>query len=97
MRSETFLIRRPAGHRVQQNHHYNNIDGQTVLTGSFNFTKQAEENNAENLLVIDDPALTHSLPNAPGIGKLTLRTANLTGATKRLDTGGERARAWFAH
>jgi len=44
---------------VQQNHHYNNIDGQTVLTGSFNFTKQAEENNAENLLVIDDPALTH--------------------------------------
>src|SRR3989440_233230 len=33
------------------------IDGQIVLTGSFNFTKQAEENNAENLLVIDDPAL----------------------------------------
>src|SRR5947208_8003397 len=33
------------------------IDGQTVLTGSFNFTKQAEENNAENLLVIDDAAL----------------------------------------
>jgi phosphatidylserine/phosphatidylglycerophosphate/cardiolipin synthase-like enzyme len=28
------------------------IDGQTVLTGSFNFTKQADENNAENLLVI---------------------------------------------
>ncbi|PYJ86184.1 MAG: phospholipase D family protein [Verrucomicrobia bacterium] len=33
------------------------IDGQTVLTGSFNFTKAAEENNAENLLVIDDAAL----------------------------------------
>lgn len=34
------------------------IDGQTILTGSFNFTKAAEENNAENLLVIkDDPAL----------------------------------------
>jgi phosphatidylserine/phosphatidylglycerophosphate/cardiolipin synthase-like enzyme len=29
-----------------------------VLTGSFNFTQQAEENNAENLLVIDDPALS---------------------------------------
>ena len=28
------------------------IDGQTVITGSFNFTKAAEENNAENLLVI---------------------------------------------
>jgi phosphatidylserine/phosphatidylglycerophosphate/cardiolipin synthase-like enzyme len=28
------------------------IDGQTVITGSFNFTRQAEERNAENLLVI---------------------------------------------
>ena len=33
------------------------IDGKTVLTGSFNFTKAAEENNAENLLVIQDAAL----------------------------------------
>ncbi len=30
------------------------IDGQTVITGSFNFTKAAEESNAENLLVIQD-------------------------------------------
>ena len=30
------------------------IDGETVITGSFNFTKAAEENNAENLLVIGD-------------------------------------------
>jgi len=28
------------------------IDGKTVITGSFNFTKSAEESNAENLLVI---------------------------------------------
>ena len=28
------------------------IDGRTIITGSFNFTKQAERNNAENLLVI---------------------------------------------
>jgi phosphatidylserine/phosphatidylglycerophosphate/cardiolipin synthase-like enzyme len=28
------------------------IDAQTVLTGSFNFTKAAEEKNAENLLVL---------------------------------------------
>jgi phosphatidylserine/phosphatidylglycerophosphate/cardiolipin synthase-like enzyme len=28
------------------------IDGQVIITGSFNFTKAAEENNAENLLVI---------------------------------------------
>jgi phosphatidylserine/phosphatidylglycerophosphate/cardiolipin synthase-like enzyme len=28
------------------------IDGQTIITGSFNFTNQAEHSNAENLLVI---------------------------------------------
>jgi phosphatidylserine/phosphatidylglycerophosphate/cardiolipin synthase-like enzyme len=33
------------------------IDGETVLTGSFNFTKAAQEKNAENLLMIRDPAL----------------------------------------
>lgn len=33
------------------------IDGETVITGSFNFTKQAEEKNAENLLVIRDKTL----------------------------------------
>jgi phosphatidylserine/phosphatidylglycerophosphate/cardiolipin synthase-like enzyme len=33
------------------------IDGATVITGSFNFTKAAEEHNAENMLVIRDEAL----------------------------------------
>ena len=33
------------------------VDGQVVLTGSFNFTKSAEEHNAENLLVLRDVAL----------------------------------------
>jgi phosphatidylserine/phosphatidylglycerophosphate/cardiolipin synthase-like enzyme len=33
------------------------IDGYLVLTGSFNFTRAAEEKNAENLLVINDPIL----------------------------------------
>ena len=33
------------------------IDGETVITGSFNFTKAAEEKNAENLLVIRDTKL----------------------------------------
>jgi len=33
------------------------IDNQTVITGSFNFSKQAEQENAENLLVILDPGL----------------------------------------
>lgn len=33
------------------------IDSHTILTGSFNFTKSAEESNAENLLVIEDAML----------------------------------------
>ncbi len=32
-------------------------DGETVITGSFNFTKAAETSNAENLLVIHDKKL----------------------------------------
>ncbi len=33
------------------------LDDYLVVTGSFNFTKAAEEKNAENLLLINDPAL----------------------------------------
>ncbi|MCX5815202.1 MAG: phospholipase D family protein [Proteobacteria bacterium] len=33
------------------------IDKQTVITGSFNFSKAAEESNAENLLIIRNPEL----------------------------------------
>jgi len=33
------------------------IDNNTVITGSFNFTKAAEEKNAENLLVLKDSRL----------------------------------------
>lgn len=33
------------------------IDGETVITGSFNFTSSAETRNAENLLVIRSPEL----------------------------------------
>ena len=33
------------------------IDGHTVITGSFNFTKAAEERNAENVLVVRERAL----------------------------------------
>ena len=36
------------------------LDGYLVLTGSFNFTKAAEENNAENLLIINDAELAKS-------------------------------------
>ena len=33
------------------------LDERYVLTGSFNFSQAAETKNAENLLLIDDPAL----------------------------------------
>lgn len=33
------------------------IDEETVIVGSFNFTKAAEENNAENVLVMHDRKL----------------------------------------
>jgi len=33
------------------------LDGEMVITGSFNFSKAAEEHNAENLLVIRSPEL----------------------------------------
>jgi phosphatidylserine/phosphatidylglycerophosphate/cardiolipin synthase-like enzyme len=33
------------------------VDGETVITGSFNFTRAAEERNAENLVVIHSDAL----------------------------------------
>lgn len=37
------------------------IDGRTLLTGSFNFTHHAEQDNAENLLVIKGhPELVHA-------------------------------------
>jgi phosphatidylserine/phosphatidylglycerophosphate/cardiolipin synthase-like enzyme len=33
------------------------LDGTIVITGSFNFTAAAQKSNADNLLVLDDPAL----------------------------------------
>jgi phosphatidylserine/phosphatidylglycerophosphate/cardiolipin synthase-like enzyme len=36
------------------------IDQVTVITGSFNFSKAAEEDNAENLLIIRDPHVVHA-------------------------------------
>jgi len=56
------------------------IDSAVVITGSFNFTKAAEEHNAENLLIVHDAALAaryaenwrkhlgHSQPYNEGIG-----------------------------
>ena len=54
------------------------IDGATVLTGSFNFTKAAQTRNAENLLILRDPTLatqyttnweTHRGHSQPYVGR----------------------------
>ena len=60
--SADFLHNMEVPTRIDDNHAiaHNKViilDGQVVITGSFNFTKSAEENNAENLLVIRDPQL----------------------------------------
>lgn len=61
--SATFLHNQGINVRIDARHAiaHNKVmilDGRTVITGSFNFTKGAEENNAENLLIIHDcPAL----------------------------------------
>jgi len=39
------------------------LDGATVITGSFNFTQEAESSNAENLLVIRDKQLAAAYTN----------------------------------
>jgi len=36
------------------------IDGRTVIFGSFNFSNNADKDNDENLLIIDDPALAEA-------------------------------------
>jgi phosphatidylserine/phosphatidylglycerophosphate/cardiolipin synthase-like enzyme len=54
------------------------VDGETVISGSFNFTRAAEDRNAENLLVIRDKTLAekyirnwqeHAGHSQPFIGK----------------------------
>lgn len=53
----TFLANNGIPTRIDRRHSiYHNkifvIDGRTVVTGSFNFTKAAENNNAENVIVL---------------------------------------------
>lgn len=49
-------IRIDAAHQIAHNKVII-IDGETVITGSFNFSRSAVEHNAENLLVVRDKAL----------------------------------------
>ena len=45
------------GNKYTMHHKVIVIDGQTVITGSFNFTKSADTANDDNLLVIHSPAV----------------------------------------
>ena len=54
------------------------IDGEMVMTGSFNFTKAAKEHNAENLLVI-----------AKAIAEGTDRIGMATSSTRNCTRAGE--------
>jgi len=54
------------------------VDGEIVITGSFNFTKAAQEKNAENLLIIRDKGLaakyienwqSHARHSEPYVGR----------------------------
>ena len=60
--SSTFFFNKGISLRIDAQHAIAHnkvmvIDGETVITGSFNFTRAAEEKNAENLLVIRDKNL----------------------------------------
>jgi len=63
-RSGTAAVREAGIHTLIDSRHaiaHNKImviDQDTVVTGSFNFTKSAEEKNAENLLIVRSPKLT---------------------------------------
>jgi len=55
----TFLVNAGMQQRIDDQHAIAHsklmvIDSATIITGSFNFTKAAEEKNVENLLVIKD-------------------------------------------
>jgi phosphatidylserine/phosphatidylglycerophosphate/cardiolipin synthase-like enzyme len=60
--SATFLFNQGISVKIDSRHAKNHnkvmiIDEEIVITGSFNFTKAAEEGNAENLLIIRDRKL----------------------------------------
>lgn len=47
----------PDGNCYIMHHKVIIIDGRTVITGSFNFTRSAQDQNDENVLIIEDPIL----------------------------------------
>lgn len=47
------------GNKYTMHHKVIVIDGETVITGSFNFTKSADDSNDDNVLVIHSPAVAN--------------------------------------
>ena len=45
------------GNQRNMHHKVFIIDGETVITGSYNFSRSAEERNDENTLIIHDPEI----------------------------------------
>jgi phosphatidylserine/phosphatidylglycerophosphate/cardiolipin synthase-like enzyme len=45
------------GNKYTMHHKVIVLDGETVITGSYNFTKSADNANDDNILVIHSPAL----------------------------------------
>jgi PLD-like domain len=52
------------------------IDGELVITGSFNFTKAAQQDNAENVLMIRDAAI--GLPGMVSLENHVAQVMDLT-------------------
>ena len=78
-----FLANRGVPTKIDANHAISHnkvmvIDDETLISGSFNFTKAAQEKNAENVLIIRDKALAaqdtrnwqaHAQHSQPYIGR----------------------------
>jgi phosphatidylserine/phosphatidylglycerophosphate/cardiolipin synthase-like enzyme len=56
LKQSGIFVRRD-GNQALMHHKVMTIDDQTVITGSFNFSKNAESNNNENTLIITSPEL----------------------------------------
>jgi phosphatidylserine/phosphatidylglycerophosphate/cardiolipin synthase-like enzyme len=68
------------------------VDGETVITGSFNFSRNAEENNAENLVILRSKDVAarytanwhdHAKHSDPFDGESTAKTKKTERATPR--------------
>jgi phosphatidylserine/phosphatidylglycerophosphate/cardiolipin synthase-like enzyme len=51
------VLVRTDGNKYTMHHKVIIIDGTTVITGSFNFTKSADDSNDDNILIIRSPAV----------------------------------------